>query len=270
MTNYPPARIVSLSPNITEILFALGLDEKIVAVSGDSDYPPQAAGKVKIGTFWQPDIEAVIAAKPDLVITEYFEQQKAIAESLSRLGYKILSLKIEKIDGLRAAIRQIGDAAGCRVQADGLDAAITKDMDGFRAANRTLSGKRVRVLWVVQNEPVRAAGRNTFIDELIELAGGENAIGETLQQYPSVSTEELLNCAAEVIIISGMGKEDLSLQQERAKSIWSRWPSLPAVKSGRIFVVDPDTVVRLGPRFCHGIDMIRKHLYPDTAEQKGR
>ena len=101
-----PARIVSLAPNLTEILFALGLDEKIVAVSSNSDYPPQAANKSKVGTFWQPNTEAIIASRPDLVITLWFEQQKAVADSLNRLRFKVLTLKIEKIEELLTAIQK--------------------------------------------------------------------------------------------------------------------------------------------------------------------
>ena len=95
-TTSRPERIVSLAPNITEILFELGLGEKIVAVSSDSDYPNEAAEKKKVGTFWQPNTEAVIAAKPDLVITlrTRTNQQKAVADSLRRLGYQVLLLQL--------------------------------------------------------------------------------------------------------------------------------------------------------------------------------
>ncbi|MHC4417752.1 MAG: helical backbone metal receptor, partial [Planctomycetota bacterium] len=100
-----PARIVSLAPNLTEILFALELDEKIVGVSNNSDYPAAAANKKKVGSFWQPNIETIIAAKPDLVVTlqTRTEQQKSVSDSLRRLGFKVLTLKIEKIEELFTA-----------------------------------------------------------------------------------------------------------------------------------------------------------------------
>ena len=101
-----PVRIITISPNITEIAFALGLGEKIIAVSSDSDWPAEAREKIKVGSFWQPDIEAVIAAKPDLVITEKYENQKAIADNLERLGYKVLNLKMETIADLFTAIKK--------------------------------------------------------------------------------------------------------------------------------------------------------------------
>ena len=89
-----PERIVSLAPNLTEILFALGLGGKVVAVSNNCDYPAGAGEKAKVGTFWQPNTEAIIAAKPDLVVTLWFEQQKAVADTLGRIGLNVLTFRI--------------------------------------------------------------------------------------------------------------------------------------------------------------------------------
>jgi iron complex transport system substrate-binding protein len=260
-----PARIVSLAPNLTEILFALELDEKIVAVSNDSDYPLEAANKPKIGTFWQPNTEAIIACRPELVVTLWFEQQKAVADSLKRLGYRVLTLNIEKIDELLTAIQKIGAATGCQGHADQLVEKIDSRLNDLQL--KLGSANKVRVLWVVQVEPLRVAGRNTFINELIELAGGENAIGDTLQQYPPIGTEEILTCGAEAIIQSAMGTGDMAEQQEAAEEFWSRWENLPAVKNNRIYVIEPDTVTRLGPRLCEGVELIARCLHPKILEQ---
>lgn len=256
-----PDRIVSLAPNLTEILFALGLGEKVVAVSSDSDFPPAAAEKTKVGTFWQPNLEAVIASKPDLVITLWFEQQRSVAESLKRAGYPVLTLKIERIEELLTAIKEIGAAAGAQERADQLVENIVNRIHGLQS--ELSSRQKVKVLWVVQTEPLRVAGRNTFINELIELAGGENAIGSTLSQYPQIGTEELLACGAEVIIQSAMGKTDIAGQQRTAQIFWNRWASLPAVKNKKIYVVEPDTILRLGPRLCSGLEMIANCLHAD-------
>jgi len=258
-----PARIVSLAPNLTEILFALGLDERIVAVSNGSNYPPEAANKKKIGTFWQPNTEAVIASKPDLVIAlrTRTEQQKSVADSLKRLRFKVLSLKIEKIEGLLSAIQEIGAATGCKQRAEQLVKDISNQLNDLRL--KLGSTKKVKVLWVVQNEPLRVAGRKTFINELIELAGGENAIGPTIAQYPQIGTEQLLVCGAETIIQSAMGTDNIAEQQQVAEMFWSKWASLPAVKNNRVYVIEPDTILRLGPRICQGIELIARCLHPD-------
>ncbi len=259
-----PKRIVSLAPNLTEILFELGLDEKIVGVSSDSDYPAEAANKKKVGTFWQPNTEAIIACKPDLVIALDFEQQKAVANTLNRLGYKALILKREKIEELWTAIQMIGTATGCRQRADELIENIKSKLSELQS--KTISADRVRILWIMQPEPVRVAGRNTFINELIELTGGENAIGPTIQQYPSISTEELLACGAEVIIQSAMDSGNIDKQQQVAELYWSKYPNLPAVKNKRIYVLNSGATLRLGPRLPQAVEEIGRCLYPDIFE----
>lgn len=262
-----PTRIVSLAPNLTEILFALGLDEKIVAVSSNSDYPPQAANKNKVGTFWQPNTEAIIASRPDLVITLWFEQQRAVADSLNRLGYQVLTLKIEKIEELLTAIQRIGAVTGCKQRADELVKNITNQLS--RLQSRFSSTNKVKVLWVIEAENLCVAGRNTFINELIEMVGGENAIGPTIQQYPQIGTEELLACGTEVIIQSAMGN-NIERQRQIAQAFWGKYPNLPAVKNDRIYVVEPDTILRLSPRLCQGIELIARCLYPDIFRGKVR
>ena len=263
-TSDESTRIVSLAPNLTEILFALGLGEKIVAVSNNSNYPTAAANKRKVGSFWQPDTEAIIASKPDLVITlrTRTEQQKSVADSLNRLGYKVLTLKIEKIQELLTAIQKIGTAADCRQRADELVENISNQLNNLQS--KLSLANKVKVLWVVQVEPLRVAGRNTFINEMIELAGGENAIGPTISQYPQIGTEELLTCGAEAIIQSAMGTGNIRGQQQAAEAFWSKFAALPAIKNNRIYVIEPDTTLRLGPRLPQGAETIVRYLHPDS------
>jgi iron complex transport system substrate-binding protein len=254
-------RIISMAPNLTEILFALGLGEKVVAVSSDSDYPPQTADRNKAGTFWQPNIEAVIAAKPDLVITLGFSQQRNLAQRLKRIGYNTMTLNIEKVSEFLNAIEQIGTATGSRRQARTLVTDIRARMHNLSVLVGT--GDRVSVLYVVQREPLRVAGRDTFINEMIELAGGENAIGPTVHKYPPIGTEQLIRCGAQVIIEPVMGRADLPEQRAEAIEYWSRFKNVPAVRDGRVYVIDADTVSRLGPRLYDGIEKIARFLRPD-------
>ena len=251
-------RIVSLSPNLTEIVFSLGLGDKVVGISSDSDWPAEANSKPKVGTFWQPNIEVIIAAKPDLVVCETFLQQNEAAQALKRAGLNVLALRVESVDELFAAIRSIGRAAGCTEKAEQLAAGIKQQLGQIREASSLL--KKVKVLWVIQTEPVRVAGVNTFVNEIIELAGGQNAIAPTGDQYPSISTEEIIGCGAEVIIQSAMGTQDLAKQQESAEKFWSRFTNLPAVKNKRIYVINPDTVLRLGPRVGEGAQAVAQCL----------
>ena len=257
-------RIVSLAPNLTEILFAIGLEDEIVGVTLDSDYPPDAAEKPKVGTFWQPNIEAVVAARPSLVITLGFEQQKNLAERLKRIGYSNLTVNIDKVSDLFIAIEKIGTAPDRQRQANELISHIRAKLQELS----TLLGAedKVRVLWVVQREPLRVAGRDTFVNEMIELAGGENAIGSTVHKYPPIGSEQVMACNADVIIESAMGREDIEDQRDRALQHWSKFTYLPAVAGGRIYVIDGDTVSRLGPRLYEGTETIAKCLRPDLFE----
>jgi iron complex transport system substrate-binding protein len=255
-----PSRIVSMSPNLTEILFALGLGDRIVGVTQDSDYPPSAASKPRVGTFWQPNIEAVIAAKPDLVVTLAFEQQRELARRLKRIGYDCLAVNIEKIDDLFNASAAIGEATATREPARQLSRSLQTQMHRFQEATAGLP--KVKVLWVVQREPLRIAPRDTFINEMIELAGGENAVGPTLRNYPPIGAEQVIAAQPEVIIEPVMGTGSPDGQRRQAFAYWQRFTNVPAVVNKRIYVIDGDAVSRLGPRLPDGIETIAKCLRP--------
>jgi iron complex transport system substrate-binding protein len=256
-----PARIVSMAPNLTEILFALGLESRLVGVTRDSDYPPAALEKPSVGTFWQPNIEAVIATRPDLVVTLEFEQQRDLARRLRRLGYGSLVVDVETIAGLFDSILTIGEATGTSGQANALCANMRAEIDRLKAA--TAGMRRVKVLWVVQREPLRVAGRDTFINEMIELAGGENAIGPTLHFYPAIGAEQVIAAGPEVIIEPVMLPGAIEQQRRQAHAYWSRYENVPAVSAGRIYVIDGDVVSRLSPRLPTGIRTIAECLRPE-------
>ncbi|MGA2092189.1 MAG: helical backbone metal receptor [Sedimentisphaerales bacterium] len=264
-----PQRIVTLSPNLAEIVFALGLGDKVVAVSSDCDWPYEAKQKPKIGTFWQPNTEAIIAAKPDLVVCETFLQQKEVAQTLERAGLRVVSLRAESIKELYNAILQIGSAAGCPEKAESLAAKIKSELDQIRV--KSSSAKKVRVLWVLQTEPMRVAGVKTFVNEIIDIAGGQNVISPTGDQYPSVGTETILTSGAEVIIQSAMGTEDIAKQQEAAEKFWDSsslgFANIPAVKNKKIYVINSDTVLRLGPRLPQGALAVAELLHPELFAQ---
>ena len=260
--SYPPARIVSMAPNLTEILFSLGLDDSIVGVTRDSDYPPAAAQKSTVGTFWQPNIEAVIALRPDLVVALDLEQQRSLTGRLTRMGCQCLTLDISTVDDLFAAISTVATATNRGQQAEQVLGNMKTKMATIR--DKTTGKDRVRVLWVVQREPLRVAGRNTFINELIQLAGGENAIGPTFHVYPPIGGEQVIASAPQVIVEPTMAAGDMQEQQVQAASYWKRYVTVPAVADGRIHVIDGDLVSRLSPRLGDGIEIIAKCLHPEV------
>ncbi|MFH1717088.1 MAG: cobalamin-binding protein [Planctomycetota bacterium] len=267
-SNPPPPtqakRIVSMAPSLTEILFALGLDDKIVGVTVFSDYPPAALVKPKVGSFWQPNIEAVVAARPDLVVTLRIEQQRSLAERLHRIGYNSLVVDIEKVNDLFAAIETIGAATDRQPQANELVSNLKDKLETL--SSMVGAEQKIRVLWVVQREPLRVAGRDTFINEMIELAGGENAIGATVHKYPPIGAEQVIACRPDVIIEPTMTHSNLDSQKETAVRYWSRFKNVPAVANGQIYVVRSDSVSRLGPRLYEGTEIIARCLRPHLFE----
>jgi iron complex transport system substrate-binding protein len=247
-----PARIVSTAPNLTEILFALGLKDRIAAVTTDSNYPPAAAEKPKIGNFWQVDIEAVISTGPDLAVTLGFDRQADLARRLQRAGYNTLTVDIETIEQLYEGIERIGAATASTAAAAELLREMKTRIGRFSGGGR----RRSRVLWVIQRKPMRVAGRETFINEMIELAGGTNAVASTIHKYPPIGAEQLVGSAPDVIIETADRGADAFRQRAEALKFYGRFTNIPAVTHERIHVILADTVSRLGPRLCEGIEAI--------------
>jgi iron complex transport system substrate-binding protein len=257
-----PGRIVSMAPDVTEILYALGLERQVAAVTSDSDFPPAAASKPKVGTFWQPNIEAVIAVKPDLVVAQAFEQHRALVQRLRRMGYPCLTLNIERLDDLFAAVETLGQTTGQSAAAANLNGGLRERV---RRLQTVLAGReKIKVLWVVQREPLRVAGLDTFVNGIIELAGGRNAIGRTLHKYPPIGAEQVIASGVEAIVEPMMTGSDPIAQRRAADAYWSRFVNVPAVAGKRVYVVDGDIVSRLGPRMIDGIETVAKCLHPEA------
>ncbi|MBE0537900.1 MAG: ABC transporter substrate-binding protein [Phycisphaerae bacterium] len=251
-----PQRIVAGTPSLTEILFALGLGDQVVGVTAYSNYPPEAQDKRVIGTFWQPDIEAVVAARPDLVVTEGFDQQAHLAQRLQRLGYGTVSVDIWSVAQLYEAINEIGRVTDRRREAAALLARIQNNIAQVSA--RMAAQARPKVLYVIQTSPLRVAGRQTFINELIELAGGQNAIGPTVNKYPPIGSEQVIASSPDVIIAPGMA----GVSREALIEYFTRYGRIPAVANEQIYLIDDDTVSRLGPRIDQAVEMIARCIRP--------
>jgi iron complex transport system substrate-binding protein len=256
----PEMRIIPMAPNLTEILFALGLDEEIAGVTSDSDWPPQVADKRKIGNFWQPDIEAVLACRPTLVITESFQQHTTLAARLSSIGCRTLVVEMWNTQQFYEAVGVIGAAVERQEQARQLVERIQRKQAEIRARHAE-AAKKPKVLWVIQRQPLRVAGPKAFPTELIETAGGVNVVADTPYQYPPLNTESLLACAPDVIIEPGEENTDPKLQLEAARGFYAKYASLPAVRDGRIYVIDADRVSRLGPRLDEGMELVEQCLW---------
>ncbi len=209
-----------------------------------------------MGTFWQPNLESIVKAGPDLVVALDMAQQRIVTQRLERMGYRCLSLRVETVGQLMDAIEALGEGLGCGDAAAALRTSLVQRL--ARAGEG--ASERPSVLWVVQRRPLRVAGQRSFIQELIELAGGRNALGPTIYPYPPIGAEQVAACQPQVII-EPVSKTHLQESDQRdAMEFWSRMPTVPAVTAGRIYLVDADLVSRLGPRIVDGVDQIARCL----------
>jgi len=256
-----PQRIVSLTPTITETLFAVGAGGNVVGVTRFCNYPPEARTRSTVGGLIDIDIEAVLVLGPDLVIAE---SQQAVVGKLRQLGLEVLGGENSTMGQLLESFRIIGQRVGRRTEADGL---ITRIRGRMARVAEALQGRpRPRVLLVVGRNPLVVAGGGTFLDELMAAAGGTNVLADSKRLYPMVSMEKVLVAQPDIIVeCSGsmLGK-DLTAE---AREAWSRWSSLPAVRSGRVYVSRSDALLRPGPRILEALDELVGFFHPEVARE---
>jgi iron complex transport system substrate-binding protein len=253
-----PSRVVSMAPSVTEILFALGLEEKVVAVTPFCDYPPEAQSKTHLGGM-NPSIEQILALKPDLVLAPQDMIQPDLLQHLDRLKVPTFVLHAAQLEDVLSQIQSIARLFDRSRAGDELAATIRQRTAVVR--ERTQSLAHPRVLYVLNTDPLQTVGPGSFIHQLIELAGGANIAADTSMAYPKFSLEEVLARDPEVIIfpvgtVEGIPDED---QQQ-----WRRWSSLSAVKHNRLVLVPSVLVNRPGPRIVEGLEFLAKAVHPEA------
>jgi iron complex transport system substrate-binding protein len=255
----PPQRIVSVAPSVTETLFALGLGDRLVGVSSYCQFPPAALRKEKIGGYINPSLEKIVALRPDLVIGIAEGDLKTFVNKLASLQIPVYITNPKDVTGVLASMENIG-----RVTFSSQSAGkITRGMkERIGAVEAKVRGRpRPRVLHVLNFDPLISAGKGTFVDDLIRLAGGRNIAEKATGKYPRFSMEEVLAQDPEVIILASMKSQD-PLTEERRQ--WERWKSLSAVRQGRIVVLDPDLIHRPSPRIVDGFEEMVRVLHPEA------
>ena len=243
----PPKRIISLAPNLTEILFAMGLGDRIVGVTNFCDYPEKAKKKQKIGGMSNPSLEAVISLKPDIVVLTYDGNPKEFEERLRSLKIKTFVFKARRLLELSQGIREMGLALEVKEKAEILAKEIEMAINKFRVTRS--SNKKKKGLFIVWPEPLIVAGPGTAIDDAITVLGYENIASKAKASYPKYSLEEIIHQSPDVIII-GKGHTNM---KEISSTLLKRLKNVPAVKNGKVFYVS-DSLYRLGPRVIKGIE----------------
>lgn len=249
-----PARIVSTLPSITETLFALGLGDRVVAVSQHCRYPPQVVALPKVGTFVKPDIERIITLKADLVVISDMAAGD-IAHRLAAVQIPFVAVPSRTLSDVTLAIRRIGAAAGIESHAQDVAERIERRLDDIRrlsAANR-----RPRVLLILGRNPqaltgMVAVGRDSYLNELITIAGGTNVLDQPgVTPYPHISLENVLQLKPDVIVDVIDMSAIAAVRTRRAdasRALWRGLRTIPAVRNGRVYADVIDALVVPGPR----------------------
>jgi len=253
-------RYISLAPSTTEILFALGLNREIVGVSTYCNYPPEVKSKTKVGSFSSPSMEKIIALKPDYIFCTGLEQAPVITQ-LRQLNFKVYVSDPTSMEELFNSIREIGKLTNKSSEAVALTQRLQDEVAAVTSRVRLIPlDKRVRVFIEIWHEPLMTASRGSIVDELIILAGGINIAHDLPRPYCNISAEKVISLDPQCIIMAYMDKEpSLKLLKQRFG-----WDKIEAVKSERAFNdIDPDTLLRPGPRITRGLSELYKKLYPE-------
>jgi iron complex transport system substrate-binding protein len=253
-----PQRIISLAPNVTEVLFALGLAERIAGVTSYCDFPAEARAKEKIGDTLHPNLERIIALKPDLVVISTASQLEILTSKLDQLQIPVYVTNPRTLREVVSSIRDIGAVTGATTPAK----EIADDMERRIGAveKRVRDLPQPRVLYVLQTGPLITAGRQTFINDLINLSGGRSISGEENADYPQFSRETVIARAPEVIVApAGHGTEIV-----REEDLRRDFAVTPAIRLKRIVYVEPDWVDRPGPRIVKGLEQLAQGLHPEA------
>ncbi|HTZ39290.1 MAG TPA: helical backbone metal receptor [Syntrophales bacterium] len=252
----PPERIVSLAPNLTEILYDIGLGDRVVAVTDFCDYPPDVKNKPKIGGFSTPSLEAVAAMKPDMVVMTKDGNPPEFAERLKRIGIRLYVFDVRRINELPRGIRELGAALDVAQAAKKRADRIENLLGQYETQAKKKASSGIRsALFIVQPEPPIVAGPGTLIDDSFRLLGLRNIAAGASSEYPRYSIEMIIHGAPDVILMGSMGRGIPSgdtTKDPLARGLFNKLSSLEAVKAGRICYTS-DAVFRLGPRIVDGI-----------------
>ncbi|MDR2517350.1 MAG: cobalamin-binding protein [Spirochaetaceae bacterium] len=252
-----PERIVSLSPALTEILFAIGAGDAVVGVTEYCDYPAEAKTKPVVGGFTGATIpvERVAAVRPDLVFISA-DMHERLTGLLDRLGIVSFAIEPRTFNDVYAAIDVMGRITGNIAGAEALIAGM-REKTGRAAALRG-NRPRPRIFWELGYDPLMTVGGGTWINDAITMAGGDNIFGGIAGQYPQVGLEQIILEAPAWILVAEYGEMGTSADAIAARPGWA---GIPAVREGNIGIVDADSLYRFGPRLADATLSIAEILF---------
>ena len=251
--NGTPQRIISLAPSNTEILFALGLGDRVAGVTAYCDYPPQALDKEKVGDYYGPDIEKIIALQPDLILATDFHRFDLIP-ALEEHGLTVFAVAPQTLDDVLESIQRIGEITGKEAEASELVNGMKGKITEIEEQTKTLEQKP-SVFYMTWHDPMWTIGRNTWIDDLINIAGGANIFSQYFESGAMVEIEWVVFLNPEIIITSEWSYDWALNATELATT--------DASQTERIYTFDDDLIQRPSPRLIQGLEWFAHLIHPE-------
>ena len=261
----PARRIVSLAPSNTEILFAIGAGPQVVAVTDFCNFPPEVRRLPRVGGMMAGTVslERIVSLQPDLVLT-VAGLQRPVVEQLQRLGLAAVAVDSTSFAHLYENLRKVGRLTGQESGAERVVQQLQQQVQRVQQATGSLAPQqRLRVFYLVWDEPLMTAGPRSFIGQVLELAGAVNVFADVSQDWPQVSLEELVRRQPDVILAPAVHGGRRLVDQLRSRP---GWKELKAVQAGRVYTVDDDLISRPGPRLGQALEQVARVLYPQRFE----
>ena len=265
-----PKRIVSVAPSITEMLYSLGLGDRVVGVTTHCHYPPEVRQKHKIGDYMNPNFESILAIKTDLVVT--LKEHRGLIQKLRSFGLPFVALQHNDLAGIYQSLLDLGEATHTPGRALEQVTRLRSELATIRQQASKL--RRRSVMFVIGRTPatvedVTVVGSRSFLNELITIAGGKNVLEDTLAHYPRIPREELYARNPEVIIDMGNMGNTVSVTEDHrvmATKLWKQLPELSAVRTGRVYVVSEDIFVVPGLRVAETARRLVAMIHPEVTQ----
>ena len=258
----PPSvdRVISLAPNLTEIVFAVGAGQKLVGDTTYCDFPEEAKHVTKVGDTLHPSLERIIALKPEVVLVSTASQLEVFTEQLKDHNIAVFVTDPHDLEGVFRSITQVGEILGKSEQAKSVVASLRQRSVSVEMRVKPLP--RVRIFYQLSAEPLYTAGKDSFVTDLIRRAGAESVTAQVPGAWPKYSAESALAAKPEAIILptgGSMGAGNSTVAEALRKS--------PAAQQGRVYKINDDHLVRPGPRAVDGLEEMAKALHPEAFNQ---
>ena len=250
-------RVVSLAPNLTEIVFAVGAGNRLVGRTSYCDYPPEAKAIAEIGDTLHPSLERIIALKPQVVLVSTASQLEVFTQQLNGQNIAVFVTDPHDLKGVFRSIEQIGEIVGEKDKANQL---VQKLLERTHTVEQAVSGKPpVKVFYQVSGEPLYTAGHDSFVTDLMRRAGASSVTADVPGAWPKYSNESALAARPDAIILptgGSMGAANSNVAEALRQS--------PAVLNGRVYKINDDHLTRPGPRLVDGLEEMARALHPDA------